>query len=726
MSRYGLRTRSKEIKTALSAISTLSIPRDQYSWSEKRPTSWLDMPDTSSGQKVAILVPIFDTDYNPFAVTVSGNYTVDWGDGTSNNYSAGVKAEKSYSYAAITTDTATQKATLNGNTYKQVIITITPQSGQNLTSLNLAVRPTGDSRSTSYTSVVSALEISAVGSNFTTFTAQANGYTLPLLKAFTFTGANSITAMSFNRCYELAYISMDMSSVTSLYQMFLYCGSLVKADITTSSVCNSLASAFEGCYALRTIPVNLNYSGVTTAATAFKNTSIETADIVFGSATTTVANMFDTCTRLTRVSLVTPNATTVTQLLQNCNALRVANISAPAATTWSYVFNACNSLQKTVINTAAATTFAGLFYGCTNLEKVSYITAPNVTDVSAMFLGCKSLKSIEGFSNLTLVTTAAQMFNNCINLVRIPTLTFGSALLDMSSMFSGCSSLVVAPTITGTTNVTNFSQMFNTCYSLKTVPTLTTTSANNLASMFSSCVSLVEPPVLTSTVNVTSFTSMFSGCSSLRRGPDLNTSNGTTFSSMFANCYGLVELPTYDLNKAASVTSFVTASSLRELFDISSPLVTTCPLGTTNANYNLTKINKTKWPHSFNIQYTRLSAASLDAIYNLLPNRNAKTITNVTANGTTVTYTCNAAHGLTPGMIITMTGITPSAYNLTSVVIASCPTSTTFTVTNAATGTYTSGGTATPAALTLNITSTIGASADTPSIATTKGWTVTG
>ena len=65
------------------------------------------------------------------------------------------------------------------------------------------------------------------------------------------------------------------------------------------------------------------------------------------------------------------------------------------------------------------------------------------------------------------------------------------------------------------------------------------------------------------------------------------------------------------------------------------------------------------------------------------------TITNVSGNGTTVTFT--AANSFTAGNTVTITGVVPAAYNLTKVVVASAS-GTQFTVTNSATGTFVSGG----------------------------------
>jgi hypothetical protein len=99
-----------------------------------RPTEWLPLPDNIDGvQKVSILNAVFDTDSEFVAFICQGAYTVDWGDGVVENYASNIKAGHKYDYS---------NANLNSDTvskfgYKQCIITITPQSGQNFTSINL-------------------------------------------------------------------------------------------------------------------------------------------------------------------------------------------------------------------------------------------------------------------------------------------------------------------------------------------------------------------------------------------------------------------------------------------------------------------------------------------------------------------------------------------------------------------------------------------------------------
>jgi hypothetical protein len=75
------------------------------------------------------------------------------------------------------------------------------------------------------------------------------------------------------------------------------------------------------------------------------------------------------------------------------------------------------------------------------------------------------------------------------------------------------------------------------------------------------------------------------------------------------------------------------------------------------------------------------------------------TITNVVAAGGGVTYT--AANTFKIGQLVTITGMSPGAYNLTNQTITDA-TATFFTITNGATGTFVSGGTATSTVTSIN------------------------
>jgi hypothetical protein len=80
---------------------------------------------------------------------------------------------------------------------------------------------------------------------------------------------------------------------------------------------------------------------------------------------------------------------------------------------------------------------------------------------------------------------------------------------------------------------------------------------------------------------------------------------------------------------------------------------------------------------------------------------NTTDVTSVTSDGTTVTYT--AANTFVAGQKVTITGVNPTSFNLSGVTIAS-RTSTQFTVTNSALGTYVEGGSAYVSSTTLSTT----------------------
>ena len=71
-----------------------------------------------------------------------------------------------------------------------------------------------------------------------------------------------------------------------------------------------------------------------------------------------------------------------------------------------------------------------------------------------------------------------------------------------------------------------------------------------------------------------------------------------------------------------------------------------------------------------------------------------RTISTVSGNGTTMTYTTTAAHGFTAGNIVTVTGVTPAGYNVTKATIAGTPSTTQFTVAGTESGVYSAGGSA--------------------------------
>jgi len=99
-----------------------------------RPTDWLALnaPTNSTEQFTGLLaITNDDSNYVALMVTSTGNYTVDWGDGTTTTHASGTNAEKKYEYSAIS------ESTLCSRGYKQVVVKVT---GATITQLH-TVRP---------------------------------------------------------------------------------------------------------------------------------------------------------------------------------------------------------------------------------------------------------------------------------------------------------------------------------------------------------------------------------------------------------------------------------------------------------------------------------------------------------------------------------------------------------------------------------------------------------
>jgi hypothetical protein len=67
-------------------------------------------------------------------------------------------------------------------------------------------------------------------------------------------------------------------------------------------------------------------------------------------------------------------------------------------------------------------------------------------------------------------------------------------------------------------------------------------------------------------------------------------------------------------------------------------------------------------------------------------------ISNISGNGTAITFTTATAHGLAAGNKISIVGVVPTAYNLSNATVATTPSTTTFTISNSTSTAYTSGG----------------------------------
>lgn len=583
---------------------------------------WKPLPTLTAGeQKFVGTFAVYDNDSNIVGINCSGNYTVDWGDGSAPvNYSTNTTASKIYdtvSFANITNQDTFRN-------YKTVTITVTPQAGQNLTKVDLHVRH--PSFSVSYVSQF--LDIKIVGSSLNTLGIGSNiGYVYPyMLEQFEYVGTNSISNFIylFLNCYGLKnVVALHKGTATNFANMFQNCYSLEKApDLDTSSA-TSTNSMFNSCYNLKYVPV-YNTSNCTFFSSMFAScfSLVVAPPLDTRKCTTGISSMFNACYNLK----IVPNydltaATDVSSFFASCYSLEeVPQLSIPNATTISGIFSGCYSLKSVpeILTTGKLTNASSAFSNCISLKSAPLFNTSAVTNFANMLQNCYTLKEVPEYDTGN-ATNLSTMFSNCYSLLKVPNFNTKNCT-NFSTMFSGCSSLSVAPNL-DTSNATDLNTMFQLCYSLQYVPTLNCAKTTSLLSTFSGCYTIREVPYL-KTENCLTMSSLFSGCYCLTGvtmsvgTPTVGTQSSTQYNQMFNNCYSLTEVRGLTTSGGANTTIY---SNMFGQFSTQ-----TCP--------SLSRIQLYGINQNINVSSSRFGATALNEIYSNLAvvgasGAGAKTIT---------------------------------------------------------------------------------------------------
>ena len=482
-----------------------------------RSPSWPACEANAGDNRVRGLYAVWPGGANFIAMTVAGAYTVDYGDGTTTNYTTGSTAYYEYDYAdadlagtdapvtftdagdlvtrtahgytngmqvqffniasttgivnsqfyfvinatantfqvAATTGGAALALTTDGTgtllPYKVATVTITPQGGSNLTSINLFVKHNQAGLVNSYST--NWLDIAFAASTITTLTLGSSGTTV--------------------RHFYIERVRLNqLGSITTFVDLFRNLIKLQNIDIAdTITTVTSMTTMFLGCSSLQTVPL-------------FNTASV-----------TNIGNMFQGCVNLQEVPL----------------------FNTALVTTMSNMFNSCLSIKTVpLFNTASVTNINSMFSGCSSLQTVPLFNTALVANIGNMFQNCFSLKTVPLF-NTSAVTNMTSMFQSCVNLQEVP-LFNTSAVITINNMFNNCSSIKTVP-LFNTASVTNISSMFSSCYSLQTVPLFNTALVTTMSNMFNSCIGLTTVPslVTTAVTSASNFSSMFNACSSLAR-----------------------------------------------------------------------------------------------------------------------------------------------------------------------------------------------------------------
>lgn len=564
---------------------------------------------------------------NFFAVTISGDYTIDYGDGTVTNYTGGTTAYYEFNYTdadlagtdapvTFTASTDTVNRTAHGYTNGMTVrfYGIVSTTGINENVPYFVVNATANTFQVSATLGGSAIDLVNDGS------AKLLPYKIATITITPQVGQN-LTDVNF-------FVKHNQTNLQDGYSTGWLDLAIAGASITTLTIGSSLATVRH--FNLERVRLN-QLGNITSFINLFRNLrtlrSVSISDTI--TTVTSTNGMFVTCFSLTSVPLFdTSSVTDMTFMFNSCLSLKtVSPFNTASVINMGGMFANCSSLEAVpLLNTSSVTSMSSMFTSCVKLPSVPLFNTSLVTNMSSMFSGCFSLVSVPLF-NTPLVTTTSSMFNNCYSLVSVPLFNTASvtqmnlmfngcvslesvplfntaSAINMTSMFAGCSTLKSVP-LFNTSSVTNMSFMFQNCGSLKTVPQFNTASVTDMSVMFNNCSSLESVPLF-NTASVTQMPNMFNGCSKLTSIPLFNTSAVTGIGGMFNGCNTLTSVP-------ALVTTAVTSSgNFGSMF-------TGCP--------SLARIQAKNFRFSFSVANCKLSSTALNEIYTNLPTVTGQTIT---------------------------------------------------------------------------------------------------
>jgi len=228
-----------------------------------RPADWLPLTDPSPTDQRIVGLYRINSELNWFACVISGAFRVDFGDGAGwQNYTSGATASKILDWSDYAgTDTS--------EGFRQALITIEPQPGNDLTSVSLAIKHPSSTvaYSTGWLDMRMALPLATnlriVGD-------------LPScwhrnLEHFASVGTFTPAAYAFWGCSRLASVSVgDTSNMTSFQGMFYGCYSLQSVPALNTANGTNFSSMFYNCYSLQSVPA-LNTANGTNFSSMFYN-----------------------------------------------------------------------------------------------------------------------------------------------------------------------------------------------------------------------------------------------------------------------------------------------------------------------------------------------------------------------------------------------------------------------------------------------------------------------
>jgi len=568
---------SKQKTANIHGVGFSTVDLSDKVW--KRNPAWLDnVSITNTDQAAGILVAIDDSTTNPIKIgNITGNYEVDWGDGNGfQQYSSGSNNTYNYDWSDSTWDGTNGAVTFTDSTD---LVTVDSASGfafenGDIVNFYSVTTTTGISANRNYyvinvNSGARTFQLSLTsGGSAISLTNDGSGTLLPYKQALVHVRAQSGANITYAKITDRPEPETPANGYT--------CSPYLE-----------IVASFPNC----------------------------TGDSTFTFTGTTWGH-----SRLEHIHLVNcqdPNWSLRFYQMSGLKYVRLDTLGA--ISTLASCWYGCSALLKIQIGeiydptielpTSTCTTFTQAFSECSNLIAIPRLQFDSATGVISIFYNCRSIQELQPKLWGNTVTALSSAFSGCHNLKRIPTFGFKSTVTNLSSLFSRCYSLKQAPML-DTSNITSFSTVFSNCYALTTLPNWDVSSATNISYMFENCYALKEIPDSWQFSSLLSMNQAFYNCNNLIKIPlGFDNIQPTSLNQCFYNCYSLFSLPEWDTSNCTSFYGAYwgcsNASNERIELDCSS-------IGA-NANhfqyvfYGCQSLNEVNIKNSANLQYVQNS-----------------------------------------------------------------------------------------------------------------------
>lgn len=293
-----------------------------------RPADWPALPAVAATDQVFRgLHAVYNSETNFATIRCTGAFTVDWGDGSSPvNVASNTTAQYNYSFSASGLGAVTSRG------YKTAIVTVTPQAGQTLSSIDLSQKHTQTGLVNGHSS--KWLDIRLAMNNAGTVTTWLNvNWVHRLLERFEWVGGSNVQT-SFNSflrdCTSLQSLPLFNTGAGTTFNNFLNNTGLRTAPLFNTGAATSMntfissnpyleelplyntalntnfVSFASGNPRMRSVPLWNTASGTNFGGFLNANPSLAFVPAYNMTAATSLSNFFTTCPFIARIEATFP------------------------------------------------------------------------------------------------------------------------------------------------------------------------------------------------------------------------------------------------------------------------------------------------------------------------------------------------------------------------------------------------------------------------------------